>query len=419
MLLHFVCILLLGIVLNAPVFGLTVSVRTADGDSVFYAGLADTVALDVSLDSEGEVLTGFELFLAYDPAVFLPVDTDLASPGNQPVVSAGVFGQVFADSIIVFDGSTSVIHFAEVDIIGSQVSGRVFSVQYVLVGSVSGTSSIRVLQDLAVGFSSLYTTSDRDGESVTIAATVGAVYQDLPPKLRGLDNFEIEEDGGPAVLLADLVSDESPMARLVYVVAMDDSATTAFVDGDSLRFITPDDFAGAVSGLLTVTDPGGGEDAGQITLTVTPVNDAPDITDTSFPDTLTVGDEAVRLELVGRDVDDEPGTLLWFALVMGDSLHANVSGTELTLTSMAGWNGTASLMLQLADPGGLVDTLAITIQGTAVPGDFDGNGAVDFGDFLMFAEAFGNPDADNRFDLDGSGAVDFPDFLIFVEGFGT
>jgi len=47
--------------------------------------------------------------------------------------------------------------------------------------------------------------------------------------------------------------------------------------------------------------------------------------------------------------------------------------------------------------------------------DFDGDGAVGFTDFLLFAEAFGSANA--AFDLDSSGTVDFGDFLAFVKDF--
>jgi len=52
--------------------------------------------------------------------------------------------------------------------------------------------------------------------------------------------------------------------------------------------------------------------------------------------------------------------------------------------------------------------------------DFDGNGAVDFGDFFLFADSFGRVAQGDaaRFDLDGSGAVDFGDFFIFADAFG-
>ena len=50
------------------------------------------------------------------------------------------------------------------------------------------------------------------------------------------------------------------------------------------------------------------------------------------------------------------------------------------------------------------------------PPDFDGDGEVGFGDFVLFARAFGGSDA--GFDLNDSGTVDFADFLLFARYFG-
>lgn len=67
--------------------------------------------------------------------------------------------------------------------------------------------------------------------------------------------------------------------------------------------------------------------------------------------------------------------------------------------------------------------LTVTLVGTVVSrgpadprADFDGNGRVDFSDFLAFADAFGGIDV--RFDLDASGRVDFDDFLALSQAFG-
>jgi hypothetical protein len=59
---------------------------------------------------------------------------------------------------------------------------------------------------------------------------------------------------------------------------------------------------------------------------------------------------------------------------------------------------------------------------TGKVGDFDGNGQVDFSDFLTFAQGFGKSQGTAGFnaalDLDKSGAIDFPDFLLFAQNFG-
>ncbi len=54
--------------------------------------------------------------------------------------------------------------------------------------------------------------------------------------------------------------------------------------------------------------------------------------------------------------------------------------------------------------------------------DFDGNGTVDFTDFLTFVQGFGKSagqaDFNEKLDLDGNGTIDFSDFLLFVSAFG-
>ncbi len=53
--------------------------------------------------------------------------------------------------------------------------------------------------------------------------------------------------------------------------------------------------------------------------------------------------------------------------------------------------------------------------------DFDGNGTVDFTDFLTFVQGFGKSadqaDFNANLDLDGNGTIDFADFLLFVNAF--
>ena len=57
------------------------------------------------------------------------------------------------------------------------------------------------------------------------------------------------------------------------------------------------------------------------------------------------------------------------------------------------------------------------------PADFDGDGQVGFGDFLVFAASFGESLGDDgyvaAYDLDGNDAIDFPDFIRFAAAFGS
>ena len=57
------------------------------------------------------------------------------------------------------------------------------------------------------------------------------------------------------------------------------------------------------------------------------------------------------------------------------------------------------------------------------PADFDRDGQVGFGDFLVFAASFGESLGDDGYvaahDLNGNDTIDFPDFIIFAASFGS
>ena len=66
---------------------------------------------------------------------------------------------------------------------------------------------------------------------------------------------------------------------------------------------------------------------------------------------------------------------------------------------------------------------SIFAQNSSPPSsDFNGNGVVDFPDFLLFVSAFGSQAGqeryDAKYDLDGNGEIAFDDFLLFVDSFG-
>ncbi len=75
---------------------------------------------------------------------------------------------------------------------------------------------------------------------------------------------------------------------------------------------------------------------------------------------------------------------------------------------------------------GDVSALAISVKAnggdTASIPDFDGDGTIGFGDFVIFAGVFGarhgDEEYDARVDLNGDGEIDFSDFVIFAQNFG-
>ena len=70
----------------------------------------------------------------------------------------------------------------------------------------------------------------------------------------------------------------------------------------------------------------------------------------------------------------------------------------------------------------LVSTVSLSTQATSPVPDFDGNGIVDFSDFVAFAMVFGAQQGDEaydiKYDLDANGEIGFGDFVIFAQSFG-
>ena len=92
------------------------------------------------------------------------------------------------------------------------------------------------------------------------------------------------------------------------------------------------------------------------------------------------------------------------------------SGTTLRMVSAEIGRGDQREKLTLSDTGVMLRLAQLTP-------DFNGDGKVDFGDFVAFGMHFGASRGDARYeakyDLDEDGAIGFGDFLIFGREFGT
>ena len=118
---------------------------------------------------------------------------------------------------------------------------------------------------------------------------------------------------------------------------------------------------------------------------------------------------AVEIRLVGQATADRG--------MVGNIRFRTISafsGTTLRLVHADLGRGTQSERVTFADT-------HITLQPAALTPDFNGDGRVDFTDFLLFTVQFGlrqgAPGYDARYDLDGDGTIGFGDFLIFSSAF--
>ena len=130
------------------------------------------------------------------------------------------------------------------------------------------------------------------------------------------------------------------------------------------------------------------------------------------------------------EVKDQNGNVLegiavTFTVIEGD-------GKLSIKTAMTDSIGRAQTMLTLGNSlettivavtvAGIEQPVTFTIKAVATP-DFNGDGAVNIADFLLFVGQFGFSQGDEgyeaRFDLDGDGVIGIGDFLIFVDNFGN
>ena len=91
------------------------------------------------------------------------------------------------------------------------------------------------------------------------------------------------------------------------------------------------------------------------------------------------------------------------------------SGTTLRLVRAEIGRGDQRESVTLSDT-------SVTLQLATLTSDFNGDGRVDFGDFVAFGSRFGASRGDERYeakyDLDEDGTIGFGDFLIFAGDFG-
>lgn len=168
-----------------------------------------------------------------------------------------------------------------------------------------------------------YTIRVSDGTTTPTEATfpIKLIAVNDDPVL-GLEPLGTEEDSAPIILpLATFASDEeSPVADLTAEITRDDSGTIASVAlVDSILTIIPlaDQF-GTFTIEIKVTDPQGGEASGELLVTITPVNDPPELAGTQVFVTADPDGKNQRVPLADSFFDRDPDDELRFTIASND-----------------------------------------------------------------------------------------------------
>ncbi|WP_415920388.1 Ig-like domain-containing protein [Tateyamaria sp. SN6-1] len=206
-----------------------------------------------------------------------------------------------------------------------------------------------------------YTVEDPSGEesSAEVSVTVNPV-QDAPVTVD--DTATTDEDTPVTIdpLANDSDPDGDPLEISGTPVAENGTVT---VNPDGTIEYTPDEnFNGTDTITYIATDPDGNETEGTITVTVDPVNDAPDAVDDS--DT-TDEDVAITVDLLANDTDVDGDDLTVTEATLADpstgTLDDNGDGT-VTFTPAPNFNGPVEINYTISDGNGGTDSAIHTIN---------------------------------------------------------
>ena len=116
---------------------------------------------------------------------------------------------------------------------------------------------------------------------------------------------------------------------------------------------------------LTATDAAGGSARRQVTVTVTPVNDPPEIgeiDDVTFPEN---GTGTLSLAGLVSDPDNNPASAR-LAITGGTNVQATIAGNVATFRAAEYWNGAETLTLSATDPSGETGSRRFVVRITPV-----------------------------------------------------
>ena len=199
----------------------------------------------------------------------------------------------------------------------------------------NGTITFTPEQDFFGTVTIDYAVTDGNGGTDTAQAviTVNAI-NDAPVAVD--DTATVDEDGSVTILVLDDDTDVEGDTLMVSEASAGNGSVTINANG-TLGYTPDADFNGTDTIIYTVTDGNGGSDTGTVTVTVTPVNDAPQGVD----DTGTTNkNEAVTLDLLANDtdVDGDGLTVQQLSTPGNGSVVLDPEGT-VTYTPDAGYVG--------------------------------------------------------------------------------
>uniref|UniRef100_UPI0030DBDAC8 Ig-like domain-containing protein n=1 Tax=uncultured Pseudoalteromonas sp. TaxID=114053 RepID=UPI0030DBDAC8 len=245
------------------------------------------------------------------------------------------------------DGDTLVITAATADRGSASVVDN--KIQYTPAANTNGTAIIN------------YTISDGNGGTATTNLTITIIPVNDAP-IANADSATIDEDAAP-ILINVLANDSDVDGDSLTISAASADIGTASVVGNQIQYTPAADDNGLATVTYTVSDNNGGASTATLTITITPVNDAP----IANADTATMAEDAapILVNVLAND-SDEDGDSLTISAASADIGSVSVVGNQIQYTPAADDNGLATVTYTVSDNNGGASTATLTITITPV-----------------------------------------------------
>jgi hypothetical protein len=204
-----------------------------------------------------------------------------------------------------------------------------------------------------------YTISDGNGgtDTATVSMTITAV-NDAPDAVN--DSATTDEDTEITVAVRGNDTDVEGQTLTITAVTQGTKGSVVINGGTTVTYTPSLNQNGADSFTYTVSDGNGGTDTATVSMTITPVNDAPTAVDDA--DIEVDEDAAVNVDVLGNDADVENQTLSVTAVTQGTSGAVVINGgNDVTYTPAANFNGSDSFTYTISDGNGGTDTATVSV----------------------------------------------------------
>lgn len=238
-----------------------------------------------------------------------------------------------------------------------------------------------------------YVISDTTGAtaSASIAVQIAAV-NDTP--VANDDAASVEED--QAVIINVLSNDTDADGDTLTIVSATTNDGTVSITGTSVVYSPTLNFNGTASIEYSIQDPLGASDSATITVTVTPVNDAPVATDDTVS---TTEDTPLTISPLQNDTDVENDPLIITSASSSNGTVTQPNSTSLLYTPSANFFGTNTINYAVSDQNGGTATGTITVTVTEsnnAPVAVNDTANVFAGETVVISPLSNDTDADNE-----------------------